>query len=57
MERGRITPKRREKNDRIADWQEVYLKWDDSDARNKLADAWIGRAILQQWMPSWKLNS
>ena len=35
METGRITPNRRNKNDRIADWQEVYLKWDDSDARKQ----------------------
>ena len=35
IETGRITPKRRDKNDRIADWQEVYLKWDDSDARKQ----------------------
>ena len=33
METGRLTPQRRDKNHRIADWQEVYLKWDESDAR------------------------
>ena len=35
METGRLTPQRRDKNHRITDWQEVYLKWDDSDARKQ----------------------
>ena len=35
METGRLTPQRRDKNHRITDWQEVYLKWDESDARKQ----------------------
>jgi glutamate synthase (NADPH/NADH) small chain len=35
MEAARRTPGRREKADRINDWQEVYLKWDESDARRQ----------------------
>jgi len=35
MEAARRTPTRRDKNDRVNDWQEVYLKWDESDARRQ----------------------
>ena len=35
MEAGRRTPARRDKTDRINDWSEVYLEWDDSDARRQ----------------------
>ena len=33
METGRLTPQRRDKNPRIADWLEVYLKWDQHAAK------------------------
>ncbi len=35
MEAARRTPARRDKVERLNDWQEVYLKWDDSDARRQ----------------------
>jgi glutamate synthase (NADPH/NADH) small chain len=35
MEAARRTPARRDKSDRINDWQEVYLKWEDTDARRQ----------------------
>ncbi|MDP6666043.1 MAG: glutamate synthase subunit beta [Dehalococcoidia bacterium] len=35
MEAGRRTPARRDKTGRIQDWQEVYLDWDESDARRQ----------------------
>ncbi len=35
MEAPRRTPSRRDKTERIGDWQEVYLKWDESDARRQ----------------------
>ena len=35
MEAARRTPSRRDKTERINDWQEVYLEWDESDARRQ----------------------
>lgn len=35
MEAGRRTPPRRGKAERINDWSEVYLAWNDSDARRQ----------------------
>lgn len=35
MEAVRRTPSRRDAASRINDWQEVYLKWDESDARRQ----------------------
>lgn len=35
MEAARRTPSRRDPNERTGDWQEVYLKWDESDARKQ----------------------
>jgi len=35
MEAGRSTPERRDKTARIKDWREVYLQWEDSDARRQ----------------------
>jgi len=35
MEAPRRTPHRRDKTQRVGDWQEVYLKWDESEARRQ----------------------
>jgi glutamate synthase (NADPH/NADH) small chain len=35
MEAARRTPARRDKTERVNDWQEVYLSWDESDARRQ----------------------
>ncbi len=35
MEAARRTPSRRDAAERIHDWQEVYLEWDESDARRQ----------------------
>ena len=35
MEAPRRTPHRRDKTERVGDWQEVYLKWDESEARRQ----------------------
>lgn len=35
MEAGRRTPARRDKVERISDWQEIYLEWSDSDSRRQ----------------------
>ncbi len=35
MEAMRRTPSRRDKTDRINDWQEVYLEWEDTEARRQ----------------------
>ena len=35
MEAARRTPSRRDAKERINDWQEVYLEWDESDARRQ----------------------
>jgi len=34
-EAGRRTPARRDKVERISDWQEIYLEWSDSDSRRQ----------------------
>ncbi len=35
IEAGRRTPARRDKVERISDWQEIYLEWSDSDSRRQ----------------------
>jgi glutamate synthase (NADPH/NADH) small chain len=35
MEAGRRTPARRDRFERVGDWQEIYLKWGDGDARRQ----------------------
>jgi len=35
MEAGRRAPARRDKVERINDWQEIYLEWSDSDSRRQ----------------------
>ena len=35
METSRRTPARRNSSERVNDWREIYLEWDESDARNQ----------------------